>query len=102
MRSARGARLRARGRATAALAALILGACSPNVQMVYPEEVRTNFLRACEAAEGSTPEGCECVLDELEATVPLDEFVELDREATQSGAPLKDERVKAALDACTE
>ena len=48
---------------------------SGNDENGYPEEVRNQFLDACNAQSGATPDRCQCILDEIEANVDLDEFV---------------------------
>jgi actin-like ATPase involved in cell morphogenesis len=53
---------------------------SGNDENGYPEEVRNQFLDACNAQSGATPDRCQCILDEIEANVDLDEFVAKDQE----------------------
>ena len=83
------------------LAVLLVSAgCSEPAASVepigYPASVRDAFVKGC-AAE-STLATCECMLNKLEGSMPLTDF--LDLESAGTDAVLKDDRVIAAVLAC--
>lgn len=47
----------------------------------YPELFRTNFMNGCMV--GSSAPVCRCILDEVERTLTLDEFVDFDKAAEE-------------------
>jgi len=63
----------------------------------YPEEERQSFLEGC--SDGTPLATCECMLDQLEQSIPLAELIELQ---SLGDALLNDERVIAAVTACIE
>ena len=64
----------------------------------YPAAQRQAFLEGC--ASESPMATCECMLDQLEQTVPLADLLTL--EAAGSEAVFKDDRVIAAVLACVD
>ena len=61
----------------------------------YPEAERQSFLEGC--SDGTSLATCECMLDQIEQTIPLAELLELQ---ALGDAVLKDDRVIAAVTAC--
>lgn len=61
----------------------------------YPEAQRQDFLKGC--SDGTALATCECMLNEIEQTIPLAELLELQ---LLGDAVLKDDRVIAAVTAC--
>jgi hypothetical protein len=51
----------------------------------FPQTVVDNYMRGCTSGGQATEEYCECSLDELEKTVSLEEFIELEETFTASG-----------------
>ena len=51
----------------------------------FPQTVVDNYMRGCTSGGQATEEYCECSLDELEKTVSLEEFIELEEAFTASG-----------------
>ena len=76
---------------------LVLSACSPKETDEYPEQVRENFVTSCSAG-GAPEETCACMFDEIEETIPFEEYAELEGEG--SDAILADDRIQEAADAC--
>lgn len=58
--------------------ALALAACGRRETAGYPPGVEMNFMRACEAQNG-IPGMCACIWDKIEAEIPADDFVALER-----------------------
>ena len=77
----------------------------------YPDEVVSNFMASCEPAAVESSQGeltaeeartqCRCVIDELQETLSLEEFREVDARAREEGFDPPDE-VSQALDKCTD
>ena len=71
----------------------------------YDETTRAKFMAAC-TAEGGDPvvPTCECIYDELVATVPYERFVEVDEQLTRVTALEGDltlpDDVAAVVDGC--
>jgi hypothetical protein len=63
---------------------------------IYPADVRENFLSSCQNGGGSASE-CECMLDEIQKTMDLDEFTRYEDRYSASGE-LPDEVVDAAAE----
>lgn len=91
------------------VAALVVAGCSSGGGAVttttaaaYPAEVRENFLETCGEGGQLDFDTCACLIDQLEATVPLDRFREID--AFLRGAPGSElpAEVEAAYEACAE
>jgi hypothetical protein len=61
----------------------------------YPEAERQDFLEGC--SDGTPLSTCECMLAQLEQSIPLAELIELQ---SLGDALLKDDRVIAAVTAC--
>ena len=61
----------------------------------YPQEVIDNFNDSCTSA-GSPAAFCGCVIDELQATVPYDRFVEIDQELAENPDDIPTELTDAA------
>lgn len=62
----------------AALVASITG-CSPKADTgAWPAEVKSNFVNACTETSGGAKEYCECSLDKLVETYPIDEYTALE------------------------
>ena len=61
----------------------------------YPEAERQDFLEGC--SDGTPLSTCECMLVQLEQSIPLAELIELQ---ASGDALLKDDRVIAAVTAC--
>ncbi len=51
----------------------------------WPEEVRDNFLGACLDGSGGEEDYCRCVLEELEASLTVEEFEELEGDLAEEG-----------------
>jgi hypothetical protein len=71
----------------------------------YDETTRANFMVAC-TAEGGDPVAptCECIYDELAATVPYERFAEVDEQltratASEAGLALPDD-IAVVVDGC--
>lgn len=67
------------------VAALALVGCGggDEPRYSYPEEARKNFLTGC--STGASEGQCECLLGELQETVPFEEFEELDTTIRENG-----------------
>ena len=63
----------------------------------YPQEAVANFVSECRAQPGATEAACRCVIDELQRTMPYEEFREADEALLEEREP--DE---AALEKLTE
>jgi|694.fasta_scaffold114138_3 hypothetical protein len=61
----------------------------------YPEAERQSFLEGCSGETALAT--CECMLNQIEQTIPLDELLELQ---ALGDAVLEDDRVIAAVTAC--
>jgi hypothetical protein len=76
----------------------------------YPTDVVENFMGACEPSAVQEANGaltaeearsmCRCIVDELQETLPLDEFVEYDARADEPGTTPPPEAT-AAVETCT-
>lgn len=51
----------------------------------FPQTVVDNYMRGCTSGGQATEEYCQCSLDELEKTVSLEEFIELEEAFTTTG-----------------
>jgi hypothetical protein len=77
----------------------------------YPADVVSNFLASCEPSAVESSQGaltaedareiCRCVVDELQQTLPLDDFREYEARLREGEAEPPDE-VTEALGTCTE
>lgn len=47
----------------------------------YPEQFKTNFMKGC--MEGSAEPVCRCILDEVERTLTVEQFVDFDKAAEE-------------------
>lgn len=68
----------------------------------YDDQTRDDFLAAC-TADGGDPvrPTCECIYDEMVATVPYDRFEEVDEQLTQQSGDLTlPDDVSAIVDGC--
>ncbi len=61
----------------------------------YPQEVIDNFNESCTGA-GSPASFCGCVIDELEANVPYDRFIEIDQQLAENPDDVPSELLDAA------
>lgn len=68
------------------------------VEGEYPPEVIDNFVSSC-TSTGSPDSFCNCVIDELQETVPFDRFVELDQQLAENPDDIPAE-LTAAATAC--
>ena len=83
--------------AICAIAVLAFGACGGGDEtQTYPADVRENFLSSCQNGGGSVSE-CECMLDEIQKTMDLDEFTKYEDRYSANGE-LPDEVVDAAAE----
>jgi hypothetical protein len=62
----------------------------------YPMAFRESFMVACEAHAGATAAKCECALDRIENTIPLDRLI-TEAGAFQRGQALSGELRRAIL-----
>ena len=53
----------------------------------YPNEAVSNFMNSCTAQQGATEAACRCVIDELERTMPFEEFEETDKALREKRRP---------------
>ena len=70
----------------------------------YPEQARTEFVEACDAQPNAARSVCECALEELERTMPYEEFKAADeaiREGEEADAASA-EKLTASVEACVE
>lgn len=51
----------------------------------FPQTIVDNYMKGCTAGGQATEEYCECSLDQLEKTLTLDEFIELEESFTTTG-----------------
>jgi len=65
------------------------------VDGAYPQEVIDNFNNSCTSA-GSPASFCGCVIDELQANVPYDRFIEIDQELAENPDNIPAELTDAA------
>ena len=70
----------------------------------YPQEARTNFVRSCDAQPNASREVCECALEELERTLPYDDFKAADDAIRAGDQPEKEtsDKLTAAVEGCVE
>jgi molecular chaperone DnaK len=70
----------------------------------YTPAVREEFISTCVAESGADlgdPQGfCTCAMDEIQAAIPFDRFVELDREARETGEPAPE--IQDAIQPCVD
>ena len=72
----------------AVVLALALAACGGgNGEEGYPEEAVSNFMNSCTAQQGATEAACRCVINELERTMPFEEFEETDKALREKRRP---------------
>jgi hypothetical protein len=50
----------------------------------YNATIEQNFMNSCTEDPQPGPTVCQCIYDEIEATVPFDRFVEIDAELDQN------------------
>jgi hypothetical protein len=77
----------------------------------YPDDAVSNFMASCEPSAVESSQGaltaeearnvCRCVIDELQQTLPFEDFREYDARADERPADPPAE-VTAALENCTE
>lgn len=65
----------------------------------YTEQIRTTFVDGCVSSGGSV-EACTCVFEEIVRTVPFEDFLILDQQATTDDSALDDPRIAAAIATC--
>ena len=70
----------------------------------YPQEARTNFVRSCDAQPNASREVCECALEELERTLPYEDFKAADDAIRAGDDPQKatSDKLTAAVEGCVE
>ena len=70
----------------------------------YPSEARTNFIESCDKQPNATRSVCECALDELERTLPYEDFKAADDAIRAGDRPKADVSTKltAAVEGCVE
>ena len=82
------------------LAAAALGACGGDDG--YPPEARTEFVESCDKQPNASRSVCECAFDELEQTMPYEDFKAADA-AIRAGDRPKAEfstKLTAAVEGC--
>jgi hypothetical protein len=68
----------------------------------YPDDVRENFMKACEASSNGKTAACDCALKKLEETVSYDDFKKADeaiREGGEASGSTAD-RIQDAIKSC--
>jgi hypothetical protein len=81
--------------AICAIAVFALSSCGGgDGTQTYPADVRENFLSSCQNGGGSASE-CDCMLEEIQKTMDLDEFTKYEDRYSANGE-LPDEVVDAA------
>lgn len=78
----------------------------------YSAEVESNFMEQCvpsalESGKGALSEAkareyCQCGYDEIEATVPYEEFAEYDEKAREDPSTPLPPKMKAVIERCGE
>lgn len=68
----------------------------------YPDAARKGFMRDCRAQPNATDAMCSCVLEELERTVPYDEFTRAERALRDDGKlePSAGRKLQEAVSGC--
>lgn len=93
-------------RAVAAIAiagaALAVAGCGGGDDEGYPQEAVDNFMQSCTAQPNTTEEACGCVVDELEKTMPYEEFKRTDTAIRQQKGPSDEStrKLTAAVQTC--
>ena len=71
---------------TSALVALLVAGSSCNTEVrAWPDSVRTNSMEACAATSEGDISYCGCVLDRLEQTLSLEEYIDVEAQMFQEG-----------------
>lgn len=77
----------------AAAGALALAGCGDSGDKTddskYPANIENNFMTNCERTSNGNTKGCQCILDELEATFTLAEFTKEDQAVAKGREPSK-------------
>lgn len=70
----------------------------------YPQEARTNFVRSCDAQPNAGRKVCECALEELERTLPYEDFKAADAAIREGEQPQREtsDKLTAAVEGCVE
>jgi hypothetical protein len=66
----------------------------------FPQTVVDNYMRGCTAGGQATEEYCECSLEQLEKTISLEEFIELEESFTTTGE--LPQELQDAVTACVD
>lgn len=85
-------------RAWIVVAMVVLVGCDEGKGKDYSDQLRRNFLAACDQSSEGEESGCECLLDELESRMTEAEYLALEEKGEE--AFLADERVQEALSIC--
>jgi hypothetical protein len=87
-------------------AALVLAACGGEDAGGYSPEVEETFIEGCLANSGDgltdakAREFCQCAYDDVEATVPFEEFEEYDAKTREDPNTPLPPRINAVLERC--
>lgn len=70
----------------------------------YPETARSNFVDSCDEQPNASRSVCRCALEELEKTMPFEEFKAADEAIRAGDQPKKEtaEKLTAAVEGCVE
>ena len=68
----------------------------------YPEQAREQFVRECAEQPNTTARACTCVLEEVERTMPYEEFKEAEEAIRNDRAPRTEsaEKLRDAVSVC--
>jgi hypothetical protein len=66
----------------------------------FPQTVVDNYMKGCTSGGQATEEYCQCSLEQLEKTLSLEEFVDLEQEFTANGELPKE--IEDAVTACVD
>ncbi len=70
----------------------------------YPAAARTNFVESCDKQPNASRSVCECALEELEKTLPYEDFKAADDAIRNGDKPEKatSDKLTAAVEGCVE
>jgi hypothetical protein len=66
----------------------------------YSAAVESQFVNACAAAEGADESNCQCVYDEIAASVPFEDFIEYDSALGDDPDAPRPSWLSAAIETC--
>jgi len=68
----------------------------------YPDDVKAEFLKNCDATSGGEKSMCACILDAFETTLPIDLYNKINDPNAQEIAPAMPKATQDAANQCVE